>query len=155
VEKAARLITELAMLTAPCAIPENYANEADAQQAWESQGELLLAAIRARDDLRRVAARTGDAWQWFPSGATAAGPAERVGPMSDDPVCELKERAAQEARKQEAERQRQKLLRQLELECDGVRFYGERARTENGGSSRGLAEQIARFVGAVRAAGWE
>jgi hypothetical protein len=44
------------------------------------------------------------------------------------------------------------LLRAVEQEEDGVRFYGERA--ENGGSARGLAEEIARFLAAVRAVGW-
>jgi nucleoside phosphorylase len=63
VEHAVELITRLAMITAPCAMPSVYANEEDAQQVWRPQGELLMAALASQDALRRLAALTGDEWK--------------------------------------------------------------------------------------------
>src|SRR5262249_54955071 len=51
VELAARCITELAKISAPCADPDIYANKPDAQESWERQGNFLLQSIRATDDL--------------------------------------------------------------------------------------------------------
>src|SRR5262245_51090849 len=72
--------------------------------------------------------------------------------LSADPIQLLKERAAQEGRREAVERQQLELLRRVEAERDNVRHYGERAGPA--GSTRGLAEQIARFLAAVRAVGW-
>jgi hypothetical protein len=112
--------------------------------------------------LKEVVGSEPEALEWAhdsDSGAGAnaehsgtAGPAERVGSLSDDPIRQLREQAAEEARQRETERSRQELLRAVEREVTNLRFYGERA--ENGGSTRGLAEQIARLLAAVRAAGW-
>src|SRR5262245_48066166 len=72
--------------------------------------------------------------------------------MTDDPIRKLREQVAEEARQRETERSRQGLLRTVEQEADNLRFYGERA--GDGCSTRGLAEQIARFLAAVRPVGW-
>jgi hypothetical protein len=74
--------------------------------------------------------------------------------MSSDPIRKLKAQAAQEARQRETKQHRQELLVQVEREYDGLRFYGERTGTDNKGSNRGWAEQIVRFLTAVRAVGW-
>jgi hypothetical protein len=63
IETAASYITELAMLTCPCAYPEIYANKDDLWERWNREGEFLLAADGARRGLRRLAALTGEAWQ--------------------------------------------------------------------------------------------
>jgi hypothetical protein len=73
--------------------------------------------------------------------------------MSSDPIRKLKAQAAQEARQRETERQRHELLVQVDREHDRVRFFSERTETEQDGSNRDWAEQIARFLAAVRAAG--
>jgi hypothetical protein len=120
----------------------------DRAETGQAEGTVAGEVGKARDDRDPAEAEQAE-------GAGASrGPVERVGTVSDHPIRKLKERAAQEARQQEAERQRQELFRHVERECDRIRFYGERAGTENDGSNRGLAEQIARFLAAVRAVGW-
>ena len=76
--------------------------------------------------------------------------------MSDNPFDKLREQAAREAEQREAARQRQELLRRLNQEYNNLRYYGERAGTQDDTSHRGLAEQIPKFLAAVRDVGlWD
>jgi hypothetical protein len=127
---------------------------------WVDPGwRLAMQGLRRTVELMRDRRRTqAGARQVEGTGARGgAGQGEGAGgiapsaALSDDPIRKLKDRAAQEARQQEAERQRQELIWEVERELASLRYYGERA--ENAGSNRGLAEQIARFLAAVRAAG--
>jgi hypothetical protein len=77
IEKAVEFITGLATITAPCAAPEVYANKDEARKQWEQQGGFLLAAFPVRDELRRLAARTGDLWQPNGQGLEADGSSEQ------------------------------------------------------------------------------
>jgi hypothetical protein len=62
IENAAHFVTELAKRTVPCALPELFADY-EARKQWDRQDEFLLAALRARSDLSRLAALTGEVWR--------------------------------------------------------------------------------------------
>jgi nucleoside phosphorylase len=64
IEKAAQVVTELAKCTVPCSSPPLYANPDEAQQVWDREGEFLSAALAVQDDIRRLAAMSGHAWEW-------------------------------------------------------------------------------------------
>jgi hypothetical protein len=118
VENGARIITELAMMTNPSAMPHVYANKSDAANVHEREGKVLLAADRDMLALRELAARTGDAWQAEPhvESPTAAGkqttsaserskplaggavPAERTDPDKDFLDIKARARVEQQAR---------------------------------------------------------
>jgi hypothetical protein len=63
IENAAKFVIDLAKHP-PRTDPSVYSNPDVAQPAWERQEQLLLGADRALNDLRRLAAQTGAAWQW-------------------------------------------------------------------------------------------
>ena len=82
-------------------------------------------------------------------------PVPQVGTMPVDPIHQLREEAAQERAQREVEKQRPELRWQVDgrdYDISDLRYYGERA--GNVGSTRGLATQIAGFLGAVREKGW-
>jgi hypothetical protein len=68
-----------------------------------------------------------------------------------DPIERLKEQAAEEARRREAEQRRLKLLQDLHREDANLRYYGEGTGAES--SNRGFAEQIAKYLAVFRATG--
>jgi hypothetical protein len=102
IEGGAHFLVELAKLVAPCANPEIYANKDEAFKQWNTEGEFLLNAIRAREQLRRLSARMGVVWSnspdvrsssQTPRSANAADGAPTVPPsrfpLSDNPFLEL------------------------------------------------------------------
>jgi hypothetical protein len=63
IEKAADSVIALAKRP-PYGDPSVYSNPKEAQPMWERQGERLLRAQKGLNDLRRLAAQAGAAWQW-------------------------------------------------------------------------------------------
>jgi hypothetical protein len=161
VEQAAFDATGFAVSPGPMGMPEIYSEMGTSREEqwrdWGRQGEGLSVLTRLISRLRELSTRAGETWAPLFAAEGSEEPG-RPGPpegvkgrtMSDDPISKLKEQAAQETRRREAEAQRQVLLRPVGREYDNLRYYGERA--GDGGSTRGLAEQIARFLAAVRAA---
>jgi hypothetical protein len=100
VENAVRCVTELAMVTTPCALSSVYANKKEAEEIWESQGVLLMAALDSRNALRRLTALAGVEWQEdgrmpLDSGSNNLTRAQTPAPTAPEAVIDSTNRSAQ------------------------------------------------------------
>jgi hypothetical protein len=143
VETAAKYIIRLAKVAAPLDLKSIHHSSEDKQQAWEQKGELLLAALRAQDDLQRLAALTGHAWQpngtlpWDTHPMKAADkpihnggpPAQPTTDLADEMVRGIikRDRAASEAeaaaQQEAAERERADPLKAIRGALDTLSCY--------------------------------
>jgi hypothetical protein len=82
IENATHFITALAMLTTPVALPRIYANKEEAETTWQREGDFLLAAMKNRDALQRLAALTGEEWR-----ADRQLPPAPTGPVEQQPFA--------------------------------------------------------------------